>query len=650
MPTESLPTVESALPERRRLSDQGQTLRVLSVTDARSNATTYAYNNMDRLQTRTDPLLHAESYVYDTNGNLSTSTDRKSQVTSRTYDALDRLTQVTYADSSTITYTWDAGNRLTQITDSLSGTITRTYDLLDRLTQETSPQGTVSYTYDAAGRRTSLTVAGQPTVSYAYDNANRLTTITQGTNVVNIAYDTAGRRTSLTLPNGVVTEYGYDAASRLTGLTYKNGPATLGTLTYGYDSNGNRRQIGGTWARTGLPQPLASATYDTANRPLTFGGATPTHDFNGNLTSDGTTTYTWDARDRLSSLSATGTTASFQYDAVGRRLGKTLNGTTTTALHNGLDAAQETTGTTVRNIVTGVGIDEYLSHASTSGETRFALADALGSTIALADASGAVVTEYTYEPFGATVATGAPSENKAQYTGRENDGTGLYYYRARYYHPTLQRFVSGDPIGFAGGDVNLYAYVRNRPTQLVDPAGLAPYLLQGLCARGFVLSGRKDGCGGGGGDHGGGGGASGPGSSRGASGGGSVAGGGLAGGGPVGGGGPGGSGPGGGGPGGGGEAGGGNSGGQSGGSPGGGGVSVAGEGLKEATKLGAEATHNIHSGLTFITIGGLLAIAGGMGDSPVVVIVGGAIVVYGAADLALGLYQLHLLSTLVGPS
>ncbi len=75
--------------------------------------------------------------------------------------------------------------------------------------------------------------------------------------------------------------------------------------------------------------------------------------------------------------------------------------------------------------------DEYLSHASTSGETRFALADALGSTIALVDVSGAVVTEYTYEPFGATGTTGAASENRAQYTGRENDGTGLYYYRLK---------------------------------------------------------------------------------------------------------------------------------------------------------------------------------------------------------------------------
>ncbi len=104
----------------------------------------------------------------------------------------------------------------------------------------------------------------------------------------------------------------------------------MGTLTYGYDSNGTRRQIGGTWARTGLPQPLASATYDAGNRVSTFGGATLTHDLNGNLTNDGSTTYTWDARNRLSGLIGPGGGASFQYDATGRRLGKTLKSIGTT--------------------------------------------------------------------------------------------------------------------------------------------------------------------------------------------------------------------------------------------------------------------------------------------------------------------------------
>jgi len=73
---------------------------------------------------------------------------------------------------------------------------------------------------------------------------------------------------------------------------------------------------------------------------------------------------------------------------------------------------------------------------------------------------------------GNTTVSGQANANSFQYTGRENDGTGPYYYRARYYQPTLQRFISEDPLGFRGGDWNLYAYVRNNPVQYRDPLGL----------------------------------------------------------------------------------------------------------------------------------------------------------------------------------
>jgi len=443
----------------------------LSLTDARTNTTSYAYNSMDRATTRTDPLTRQDSYGYDNNGNAVSFTDRKSQITSTTYDALNRPTLGTYQDSSTTSYTWDAGDRVSQIVDSLSGTITRTYDGLDRLTQEATPQGTISYTYDNASRRSSMTVLGQPTVNYSYDNADRLTQITQGTSTVAFAYDNANRRTSLTLPNGIVTEYAYDAASRLTGLTYKLGPAPLGTLTYGYDANGNRTVLGGSWARTGLPAALASATYNAANHQLTFGSTTLTYDLNGNLASDGTNTYTWDARNRLEAISG-GSTASFQYDAQGRRTSKTVHSAQTGFLYDGVTPVQELTGSTVvANLLTGLGIDEYLTRTDPSGASHF-LADALGSTVALSDAVGTLPTSYTHAPFGVTTISGTATGNAFDYTGREDDATGLKYYRARYYHPRLQRFISQDPIGFRGGDANLYAYVFNNPSNLTDPLGL----------------------------------------------------------------------------------------------------------------------------------------------------------------------------------
>lgn len=93
---------------------------------------------------------------------------------------------------------------------------------------------------------------------------------------------------------------------------------------------------------------------------------------------------------------------------------------------------------------------------------------------------------YTYDPFDNTTVSGSTSANALQFTGRENDLTGLYFYRARYYSPTLQRFVSQDPIGFLGG-VNLYTYTGNRPTEMRDRLGEDPITggLLGIFIGGF---------------------------------------------------------------------------------------------------------------------------------------------------------------------
>jgi len=116
-------------------------------------------------------------------------------------------------------------------------------------------------------------------------------------------------------------------------------------------------------------------------------------------------------------------------------------------INDGVNPVQETSGTTVlANILTGPGIDDFFTRTDVgAGVTSNLLTDALGSTVALADSSGAVQSENTYEPFGKTTATGVSNTNPFQYTGRENDGTGVYYYRARYYHPGLQRFIGEDP-------------------------------------------------------------------------------------------------------------------------------------------------------------------------------------------------------------
>ena len=329
-------------------------------------------------------------------------------------------------------------------------------------------------------------MAGQTTVNYSYDNANRLTQITQGSSTATFTYDAAGRRTSLTLPNGVLVEYAYDNASRLTEITYKqNGTTVLGNLTYEYDRNGNRIKTGGSFARTGLPQAVASTAYNAANHQTTFGDKTLTYDDNGNLQtvtdSSGTTTYTWNARNQLVGIGGPGVSATFVYDGLGRREKKTINSNVTEFLYDGLNPVQETSGSTIlANILPGLGIDEFLTRTDVvAGVTSAFLTDALGSPVAVTDNSGAVQTEYTYEPFGKTTVSGASNSNPFQYTGRENDGTGLFYYRNRYYHPQLQRFVSEDPIEFEAGGTNLYAYVANSPVNFTDALGLTHYPCSG---------------------------------------------------------------------------------------------------------------------------------------------------------------------------
>jgi len=95
------------------------------------------------------------------------------------------------------------------------------------------------------------------------------------------------------------------------------------------------------------------------------------------------------------------------------------------------------------------------------------------------NSSGAIGTSYTYQPFGATTTGGSANGNSYEFTGRENDATGLYFYRARYYSPTLQRFVAQDPLAFAFGNPNLYAYVGNNPANLIDPLGLWSITISG---------------------------------------------------------------------------------------------------------------------------------------------------------------------------
>lgn len=464
---------------------------LLTVADTKSQTTTYSYDNMDRLATRKDALNRQESYQYDFSGNLTQSTDRKIQQTTFEYDALNRRTKSMYPDATT-SFTYDAVGRLLKAGDTApgAGTIEFAYDVLGRLIQETTGQGTMAYQYDVLGRRTQMTANGQQPVMYQYDAASRLTQVVQGSLIVGRGYDNANRRVSLTYPNSTNTSYAYDVASRLTNITHNGPSGIIEALTYTYDAAGNRfsaNRVNGIASL--LPSAVASASYDAGNEQTQFAGASLTYDANGNLTNDGVNTYVWDARNRLVGISG-GMTASFNYDPLGRRTSKTINSAALQFLYDGNDIAIEIggggiSGSYIRSSI----VDEPFIRQTDTGSEHYHI-DALGTSLALSDVQGISAITYAYEPFGKTTASGT-SLNALQYTGREHDVSELYFYRNRYFSTKLGRFLSEDPLKFGGGNLNLFAYVRNNPTNMTDPFGLCPKDLE-QCMNDFLRSNYND--------------------------------------------------------------------------------------------------------------------------------------------------------------
>jgi RHS repeat-associated protein len=314
-----------------------------------------------------------------------------------------------------------------------------------------------AYTYDGF-RNTEThteTVAGVTTpYRYAHDNLNRLIRVENAFTLALIEsyeFDVLGNRTRRTSATGAVTAFLYDTLNQLTQV--RQGSAT-GPLAIGfvYDANGNlvRKCEGGTVTRS-----------DT-----TCSGAI-------------VTTLTHDARNQLVQAAKTGlATQAYAYDDQGRRVQKSVGGAALHYLYNGDDvhATYSTwTGPTATYLHGPATDDPILRIVGTS--THYFHADAQGSVVALTNEAGAVAATARYDAWGNRIASYGTLPIYG-YTGREPDETGLIYYRARYYDPSVGRFTQRDPIGLAGG-VNSYAYVGGNPVGRIDPSGRDYFLVNG---------------------------------------------------------------------------------------------------------------------------------------------------------------------------
>jgi RHS repeat-associated protein len=260
-----------------------------------------------------------------------------------------------------------------------------------------------------------------------------------------------------------------------TASTEKSGLFGGGTDTWTYDAIGNRL------TSTVDGEPRTYTYFKNGTNPLngqrlaSDGELAYTYDANGNTLTRSGVTFGWDADDRMTSI-AGAVTASYAYDHQGRRTSKTVGGTSTSYLYDGLNLVR-TSGTSAAEYLFGPGIDEPLAMLR-GGSVYYVSVDGLGSVTLLSDAGGSVETTYLYDAWGELREQSGSLATDFGYTAREFGEAGLWFYRARYYQGGIGRFASEDPIGFEGG-MNLFAYVRSDPMGWTDPLGTAPFFGRG---------------------------------------------------------------------------------------------------------------------------------------------------------------------------
>jgi RHS repeat-associated protein len=496
---------------------------LIQTIDRNGHKRTYDYDASNR-QTAEHWLdaagndLHTFTYGYDAVGHLLSSKDPDSKYT-YTYDAVDRLNSVDNTGTPgtpavKFAYNYDAAGNLLSVTDAINGTLAGTnaytYDILNRVTRITQ-LGTgvtskrVDMSYDALNRLTEINRYGDLTGTisvadsiYSYDAAGRLTNITHkygaskkglppATAIASygFSYDATNRITQSSGIDGT-HDYSYDDTNQLTAANH----TTQANEAYSYDANGNRTSVG---YGTG-----------TDNRLLTDGTYNYTYDDEGNRTkrveiaTGKVTEYNWDYRNRLTSVKfkdAGGNvtkTIEYIYDVNNQRIGKKINGVVAERYvidRNQIALVFDGNGDRAHRYLYGTGVDQVLAD-ETPTSMVWALADNQGTVKDLVDNSGAVLNHITYDSYGRVIAVTNPAvEFRYGYTGREQDNeTALDYYRARYYDPSVGRFISQDPIGFSAGDSNLYRYVLNSPVNATDPSGLEPVKDQAKTVKYFIES------------------------------------------------------------------------------------------------------------------------------------------------------------------
>lgn len=478
-------------------------------TPSQVSRRTYHYDSDGNLAMEITPNGEKAVYSYNNTGelvNIEIFADQASTISEQTislaYNTLGQLTS--YDDGETQgAYSYDDVGQLIAATTNygpFSKTISYTYDAAGNVATYTNPEGvTYAYNYDDIGLIRSINIPGTGVIAFSDYQWSQPTRITlPGGTVIDRQYDGLQRMASNTLldpaQNTLMTVlYGYDPAGNILSQTTEHGdyaydydslyrlisadyPAS-NDETFGYDGIGNRTSHNGD----------DSWTYNDANQLVQRGDTSYQYDANGHLiqkTVNGRDThFIYNSQERLVRVEDHNrqVIAQYGYTPFGHRLWKEVEGERTYFFynHSGLVGEYNSSGALITEYQYAPG-STWMANPMfqrVNGEVYFYQTDHLGAPQRMVASSGQVVWEARFKAFGRVDNYRAAVMNKLRLPGQYyDDETGLHHNVFRDFDPEIGRYLQSDPLGIIDGP-NIYVYARSNPLTSSDPLGLFAFAI-----------------------------------------------------------------------------------------------------------------------------------------------------------------------------